>query len=137
MRKRRTILLICKHCKKTEKTGKKNKKFCSTACRLDFNLGIHSPRQVMEYEIKAKDEKIKKIEEIKKINCTCCGCGHKFDENDEKALLMIFERAHIHSKDCEKRKKEEVFLACRFCNAAQSKTCGYWEAPQKFIATCR
>lgn len=93
--------------------------------------------KVLNNDKKFNKIQIATLQQVLSQNKTCPGCGHAFNFEDDYALLMIFQRCHIHARGCLSRLKQEVFYACQRCNYAQFNYCGYWESPGVFIYTCR
>jgi hypothetical protein len=85
---------------------------------------------------KKEDALRKKLNKIRRIGCICPGCGHDFSSCDDKALHIVFERCHYHSRKCFRRLKNDVFYACMVCNMKQKDVCGYWESPGKLKRIC-
>jgi hypothetical protein len=104
---------------------------------------LNNPEKVREMKRKCalfyRGEYIKiKLAEIKSQGGICPGCGHDFSHCSDKAILMCFEKSHVHNTKCKLRKNDEFFWSCRDCNSPrkQGSRCGYWLAPNKFNATC-
>jgi bacterioferritin-associated ferredoxin len=93
------------------------------------------------------EQDIKKISEIKMQGCICPGCGFNYSDCPDKALVIVFEKSHVHSTKCTLRKRktnnryndeDEFFWSCQPCNGGkQGSRCGYWLAPNKFNPTCQ
>lgn len=122
------IVKKCVVCEKEFKARSVTHKTCSKFCR-----GLYCLKQPVCLFNQIK------LEQILKQDKTCPGCGHKFDTDDEYALLMIFHSCHIHSHACElydKYERKQIFYACSFCNYRQTKFCGYWIEPNRLQTTC-
>jgi hypothetical protein len=86
----------------------------------------------------------RKLQVIRTQGCICPGCGFNYNQCPDKALLIIFEKSHVHNKDCSLRKSnyaesevDEYFFSCRPCNTGkQGAKCGYWLAPNRFNQQC-
>lgn len=117
---------LCRHCLR-EKVHRL--RICS-GCFKEFKFFSHkkifcNDCREIEIEYFKFVRLMKKIQEIRNINCICPGCLHDFSHCDNTALDMIFQKCHIHSKNCVDRKtNKETFLACRNCNAKQKDKCG-------------
>lgn len=129
------------HKKETLKNWKINNKQKFTETQRKYKL--NNPEKLKtwrtNYKKNSRDKKIKeKIKGIKEQNCICPGCGHDFSTCSDKALLICFEKSHIHNKKCSLRNDNEFFWSCRDCNGAsgQWKKCGYWTTPNNFNRIC-
>jgi hypothetical protein len=89
---------------------------------------------MVQYAVQMK----KKLEAIKTQGCVCPGCGFDYSGCPDRALLIIFEKSHIHNSKCSLRNSKEYFWSCRPCNGGkQNKKCGIWLVPNNFNQLCR
>lgn len=65
----------------------------------------------------------------------CPGCLTDYSQLTGKALNMIFQKCHVHSKGCPLHDNGDYFWACRACNSLQNTKCGYYKKGI-FIQTC-
>jgi hypothetical protein len=98
------------------------------------------------YYSKAERLNSEKIKSIKKIGCICPGCGFDYSSCPDRALMLIFEKSHVHSSTCSLRKQkknnrfnivDDFFWSCQYCNnGVQRNKCGSWESPNNFKSIC-
>lgn len=97
---------------------------------------IEAEKNYMKSYLKerTKREQQEFVSMIKSIGCVCQGCMENFSGCTDRALVMIFERCHFHTKKCQFR-DEQTFVACMLCNRGQHTKCGYF-SNGNFISTC-